>query len=39
MDGDLMLGEWQRIFLVELDGPRPKREVLIQTVGVSEDLD
>src|SRR5690348_13527479 len=22
MDGDLLLGEWQRIFLVELDGPR-----------------
>jgi secondary thiamine-phosphate synthase enzyme len=33
MDGELLLGEWQRIFLVELDGPRPKREVLIQTVG------
>jgi secondary thiamine-phosphate synthase enzyme len=33
MDGELMLGEWQRIFLVELDGPRAKREVLIQTVG------
>jgi secondary thiamine-phosphate synthase enzyme len=33
MDGELQLGEWQRIFLVELDGPRPKREVLIQTVG------
>jgi secondary thiamine-phosphate synthase enzyme len=37
MDGELMLGEWQRIFLVELDGPRPKREVLIQTVGVAGD--
>lgn len=36
MDGELMLGEWQRIFLVELDGPRPKREVLVQTVGVTE---
>jgi secondary thiamine-phosphate synthase enzyme len=33
MDGELLLGEWQRIFLVELDGPRAKREVLIQTVG------
>lgn len=32
-DGELLLGEWQRIFLVELDGPRLKREVLIQTVG------
>src|SRR5438270_12599498 len=34
VDGELALGEWQRLFLVELDGPRPKREVLIQTVGV-----
>ena len=33
VDGELALGEWQRVFLVELDGPRPKREVLIQTVG------
>jgi secondary thiamine-phosphate synthase enzyme len=37
VDGELALGEWQRIFLVELDGPRPKREVLIQTVGVASD--
>ena len=37
MDGELMLGEWQRIFLVELDGPRPKREVLIQTIGVGDE--
>ena len=37
MDGELLLGQWQRIFLVELDGPRPKREVLIQTVGVAAD--
>ena len=36
MDGELMLGEWQRIFAVELDGPRKKREVLIQTVGVND---
>ena len=36
MDGELQLGQWQRIFLVELDGPRPKREILIQVVGVSE---
>jgi secondary thiamine-phosphate synthase enzyme len=35
-NGELVLGEWQRIFLVELDGPRAKREVLIQTVGVNE---
>jgi secondary thiamine-phosphate synthase enzyme len=37
-DGQLVLGEWQRIFLVELDGPRPKREVLIQTVGIGSDI-
>jgi secondary thiamine-phosphate synthase enzyme len=37
MDGELLLGQWQRIFLVELDGPRPKREVLIQTVGTPGD--
>jgi secondary thiamine-phosphate synthase enzyme len=35
MDGELELGQWQRIFLVELDGPRPKREVLVQTVGIA----
>jgi secondary thiamine-phosphate synthase enzyme len=35
-DGELMLGEWQRLFLVELDGPRAKREVLIQTVGSAD---
>ncbi len=37
MDGDLQLGQWQRIFLVELDGPRAKREVLVQTVGIADD--
>ena len=37
MDGDLQLGQWQRIFLVELDGPRSKREVLVQSVGISDD--
>jgi secondary thiamine-phosphate synthase enzyme len=37
-DGELVLGEWQRIFLVELDGPRAKREVLIQTVGTACDI-
>ena len=33
MDGDLQLGQWQRIFLVELDGPRAAREVIIQALG------
>ena len=32
-DGELALGAWQRLFLVELDGPRPQREVLLQVVG------
>jgi secondary thiamine-phosphate synthase enzyme len=31
--GELLLGTWQRIFLVELDGPRAAREVIIQVLG------
>lgn len=31
-EGELLLGRWQRIFLVELDCPRP-REVIVQVVG------
>lgn len=30
--GRLQLGRWQRVFLVELDGPRP-REVSVQVLG------
>jgi secondary thiamine-phosphate synthase enzyme len=33
VDGELQLGTWQRIFLVELDGPRHRREVLVQALG------
>lgn len=33
--GGLMLGTWQRIFLVELDGPRDRREVILQLVGAA----
>jgi len=33
IDGRLDLGTWQRIFLVELDRPRP-REVLVKALGV-----
>lgn len=33
LDGDLVRGTWQNIFLVELDGPRSRREVIIQIVG------
>ena len=36
IDGELMLGAWQRLFLVELDGPRPQREVLVQVLGEAE---
>lgn len=32
--GKLLLGEWQSIFLVELDGPRPRRKVLMHILGV-----
>ncbi|MGH9165141.1 MAG: secondary thiamine-phosphate synthase enzyme YjbQ, partial [Acidimicrobiales bacterium] len=30
VDGALALGRWQRLFLVELDGPRPARSVVVQ---------
>lgn len=32
-DGKLLLGEWQSIFFIELDGPREKRTVTIQLIG------
>ena len=32
IDGELQLGRWQRVFLVELDRPR-SREVIIQVLG------
>ncbi len=32
-DGEMLLGRWQRLFLVELDCPR-EREVIVQTVGI-----
>ncbi len=32
-DGEMQLGTWQRIFLIELDGPRACREVLVQVLG------
>ena len=34
--GRLQLGKWQRVFLVELDGPRAHREVLVQIVGLAD---
>ena len=33
--GGLALGQWQRLFLVELDGPRPARTVMVQAWGIS----
>ena len=35
-DGELLLGTWQRIFLVELDGPRDARQVVIQVLGTTD---
>ncbi|MBI5884689.1 YjbQ family protein [archaeon] len=32
-DGKLLLGNWQSLFFIELDGPRPKREVVLQFIG------
>jgi secondary thiamine-phosphate synthase enzyme len=32
IDGEVQLGQWQRVFLVELDRPR-SREVIIQVLG------
>lgn len=31
--GKLLLGNWQRIFFVELDGPRDSRKVIVEVVG------
>jgi secondary thiamine-phosphate synthase enzyme len=42
LDGELQLGTWQRIYLVELDGPRPRvglpspRQVVIQALGSTD---
>lgn len=33
-DGTPQLGRWQALFLVELDGPRPRRTVHLQLLGV-----
>ncbi len=32
-DGKLLLGEWQSIFLIELDGPRSQRILRVQIAG------
>src|SRR3989338_8953807 len=31
-NGELQLGTWQSLFFVELDGPRPKREILLTLI-------
>ena len=33
-DGRLVMGDWQSIFVVELDGPRSQRELQLQIMGV-----
>src|SRR5262245_19724990 len=36
--GDVVLGQWQRVLMAELDGPR-ERTLRIQVVGVAKDTD
>lgn len=31
--GELLMGEWQSLFFVELDGPRAKREIHLQLIA------
>ena len=31
-EGRLVLGTWQSVFFVELDGPRPRRTVAVQVI-------
>ncbi|ALU11680.1 secondary thiamine-phosphate synthase enzyme [Ignicoccus islandicus DSM 13165] len=33
IEGRLIRGTWQNIFVVELDGPRPSRKVVVTVVG------
>jgi secondary thiamine-phosphate synthase enzyme len=33
LNGEIVRGTWQNIFLVELDGPRSRREVVLQIMG------
>ncbi len=33
IDNQLTLGEWQRIFMIELDPERDRREILVQIMG------
>ena len=33
-EGRLLLGQWQSLFFVELDGPREERSIIIQISGI-----
>jgi len=33
-EGKILLGEWQSIFFIELDGPREERSILLQISGM-----
>jgi secondary thiamine-phosphate synthase enzyme len=33
-EGKMLLGQWQSVFLVELDGPRNERSVILQISGI-----
>lgn len=33
VDGKVMLGQWQSVFFIELDGPRPSRVLTLQFLG------
>jgi secondary thiamine-phosphate synthase enzyme len=35
VDGDLRLGRWQGILMVELDGPRARRQILVTIVAAA----
>ena len=32
--GKLLVGEWQSVFFIELDGPRKQRNILLQISGI-----
>ena len=32
--GKLLLGKWQSLFFIELDGPRKERSILLQISGI-----
>ncbi|MFZ4524614.1 MAG: secondary thiamine-phosphate synthase enzyme YjbQ [Chlorobium sp.] len=33
-EGKMLLGQWQSVFFVELDGPRAERSILVQLSGI-----